>query len=326
MKSRQYTVVTPCRNEEKNLPNLIQSMIAQTMRPVLWVIVDDCSTDKTSEIISVAKKKYGWIKGIHLSEHKEYMGTHFAHVCNKGFEFANEYCNEHGISYKYLASVDADNILEKGYFEKLIEKFKKDEKLGISSGSSIFADIEKILDELKSKDPNVTVMDDIFWQSEDCNPTQIPKIREDLPMGSARMWRKECFEETRGFLPVPMPDSVSNAMAKSKNWKTRRFVDIRVIERPVMGKIGSWKGYKENGGSYFFLGQPLYIAILKSLKYAFKRPHHIGMAYLYGYLTSFVRGQERVEDYEVRHYYKHAHPRELLNYYIKNIKKTKYVG
>ena len=325
MELRQYIVVTPCRNEEKNLSNLIQSVIAQTIRPVLWVIVDDCSTDKTSEMISAAKEKYGWIKGIHLSEHKEYMGTHFAHVCNKGFEFAKDYCNENGIPYGYIASVDADNILEKGYFEKLIEKFEKDEKLGIASGDSIFADIEKILGELRTKNPSVTVMDDTFWQIGDYNLSQIQKIREDLPMGSARLWRKKCFEETKGFLPVPMPDSVSNAMAKSKNWKTRRFVDIRVIERPVMGKRGSWTGYKENGGSYFFLGQPLYIAVLKSLKYTFKRPHYIGVAYLYGYLKSFIMGEERVEDYEVRHYYKHAHPRELLNYYIQNIKKTKYV-
>ena len=325
MESHQYIVVTPCRNEEKNLPNLIQSMIAQTIRPVLWVIVDDCSTDKTSEIIAVAKKKYGWIRGIYLSEHKEYMGTHFAHVCNKGFEFAKDYCNENGILYEYIASVDADNVLEERYFEKLIKKFKNDEKLGIASGSSIFADIEKILDELKRKNSNVTVMDDTFWQIGYYNSTQMQKIREDLPIGSARMWRKECFEETGGFLQVPLPDSVSNVMAKSKNWRTRRFVDIRVIERHVMDKQGSWKGYKENGGSYFFLGQPLYIAVLKSLKYTFKRPHYIGVAYLYGYLKSFILRKEKIEYYEVRHYYKYTHPKELINYYIKNIKKTKYV-
>ena len=52
MNSRRYIVVTPCRNEEKKLPNLVQSITAQTIRPALWVIVDDGSTDKTGEIIS----------------------------------------------------------------------------------------------------------------------------------------------------------------------------------------------------------------------------------------------------------------------------------
>lgn len=53
MNSRRYIVVTPCRNEEKNIPNLVQSITAQTIRPVLWVIVDDGSTDRTSEIVKI---------------------------------------------------------------------------------------------------------------------------------------------------------------------------------------------------------------------------------------------------------------------------------
>ncbi|MCK4736138.1 MAG: glycosyltransferase, partial [Methanophagales archaeon] len=55
MNSRRYIVVTPCRNEEKNIPNLVQSITAQTIRPALWVIVDDGSTDKTGEIIAEAE-------------------------------------------------------------------------------------------------------------------------------------------------------------------------------------------------------------------------------------------------------------------------------
>ena len=51
--NRRYIVVTPCRNEEKNLPDFVQSMTAQTIRPVFWVIVDDGSTDKTPEILKI---------------------------------------------------------------------------------------------------------------------------------------------------------------------------------------------------------------------------------------------------------------------------------
>jgi len=52
--NRRHIVVTPCRNEEKDLSNLVQSITAQTIRPVFWVIVDDGSTDKTPEIIKKA--------------------------------------------------------------------------------------------------------------------------------------------------------------------------------------------------------------------------------------------------------------------------------
>jgi glycosyltransferase involved in cell wall biosynthesis len=147
--NRRYIVVTPCRNEEKNLPNLAQSITAQTLRPALWVIADDGSTDKTVEIVAEAEKNYGWIKGIHLAEHKEYMGTHISYVCTMGFEFAKDYCNENGISYGYIALVDADNVLEATYFEKLIEEFEKDKKTGIASGNSEVADIEKVFNVLR---------------------------------------------------------------------------------------------------------------------------------------------------------------------------------
>jgi glycosyltransferase involved in cell wall biosynthesis len=272
MNSRRYIVVTPCRNEEKNLSNLVQSILAQAIRPALWVIVDDGSTDKTREIIAEAEKNYGWIKGVHLEEHKDYMGTHISYVCDNGFEFAKEYCNQKDIPYGYIALVDADNILEERYFEKLIEEFEKDEKLGIASGNSASADIDNLLDVLRAKNPEVTVMDSEFWQLWSSSFMQIQNSREDLPMGSARMWRRECFEETGGYLPVALPDSVSNAKAKMKGWRTKRFMDIRIAERPGLEKQGLWKGYKEKGESLFFMGQPLSFAVLKALNYSLKRP------------------------------------------------------
>ena len=305
--NRRYIVVTPCRNEEKNLPNLVQSITAQTIRPALWVIVDDGSTDRTGKIIAEVEKKYEWIKRIHLEEHKEYMGTHLAYVCNMGFEFAREYCTEKDIIYEYIALVDADNILEERYFEKLIEEFENDEKLGIASGNSAFADIENILDDLRAKNPNVSVMDKEFWQMWDSPFMQIQNSREDLPTGSARMWRRECFEEAGGYLPVALPDSVSNAKAKMKGWRTRRFMDIRIIERYGLKKQGMWKGYKEKGESLFFLGQPLYFAVLKAFNYSLKRPYYTGVAYLYGYIKSFVLRKERIDDDEIRKYFHFIH-------------------
>lgn len=305
--NRRYIVVTPCRDEEKNLPNLVQSITAQTIRPVLWVIVDDGSIDKTGEIIAEAKKTYEWIKAVHLTVHKEYMGAHIAYVCNKGFEFAKDYCNENGISFGYIALVDADNILEARYFEKLINEFEKDAKLGIASGNSAFADVETFLEELRAKNPDVTVMDNEFWQLWDSPSTQIQNSREDLPTGSARIWRRDCFEETGGYLPVALPDSVSNAKAKMSGWKTRRFRDIRIIERHGLKKQGLWNGYKERGESLFFLGQPLSFAVLKAFNYSLEKPYYIGMAYLYGYIKSLVLRKKRIDDNEIRKYFQAIH-------------------
>jgi len=317
--NRRYIVVTPCRNEAKNLPKLVQSMVSQTLRPLLWVIVDDGSIDRTGEIIAEVEEKYGWIKGLHLEKCEEYMGTHLAYVCNKGFEFAREYCDREGISYEYIALVDADNILEAGYFEKLIEEFEKDEKLGIASGNSAFADVEKILNDLKIRKPDITVMDNEFWQMWD--DTSFKNGREDLPMGSARIWKKECFEETGGYAYVHAPDSVSNVKAKMKGWKTKRFKHIRVIEREGLIAEGTWKGYKNRGRSDFFLWYPIYFALLKALKYSFKRPHYHGIAYFLGYIESFISGKKRTNDTEIRQYYQSIRPNEMTDYYKEKFRK-----
>jgi glycosyltransferase involved in cell wall biosynthesis len=285
------------------------------------VIVDDGSTDKTCGVIAEVEKRYAWIKGIYLEKHTEYMGTHLAYVCNTGFEFVKEYCNEKGIPYEYIALVDADNILEEVYFERLMEEFEDDPKLGIASGTDAHADIENVLVDLREKNPSITVMDPEFWQVWNSHSVQIQKSRDDLPMGSARMWRKKCFEETGGYLPVPVPDSVSNAIAKSKGWRTRRFMDKKVIERSGLTKQGFWGGYKEIGQSYFFLGYPLYLTVLKAIKYTFKRPYYTGAAYFYGYILAFVCKNERVKDDEIRYCYKYLRSRELKAHYKEKLKK-----
>ena len=120
--NRRYIVITPCRNEEKNLPNLVQSITAQTIRPALWVIVDDGSTDSTPVIIKEAKEKYAWIKNIRLDSSKRDLGLHLASTMGNGFDFAIEYCEKNGIDYEYLGNVDGDLTLERTFFENLIRK------------------------------------------------------------------------------------------------------------------------------------------------------------------------------------------------------------
>ena len=54
--TKGYILVTAAKNEGKNLPELIQSVAEQTIKPLLWVIVDDASTDNTPQILEDASK------------------------------------------------------------------------------------------------------------------------------------------------------------------------------------------------------------------------------------------------------------------------------
>ncbi|MDY6930445.1 MAG: glycosyltransferase family 2 protein [Halobacteriota archaeon] len=314
--SKDYIVVTPCKNEEKNLPNVILSITSQTIKPKLWIIVDDGSSDQSLQIISKAESEYAWISKIRLEKSETYMGTHIARVCKSGFDYAIEYCKDNTIPFDFIALVDADNILEERYFEKLLLEFKKDERLGIASGNSAFLAIEENLRGLRTENEDINVMNEEFWQLFESPRSRVQSCRDDLPTGSARIWRKACFEETGGYLPVPLPDSVSNAKAKMKGWKTRRFNEVKIIEREGHAKQGLWNGYKEKGESYFILGQSVSFAFIKSINYSRIKPHYIGIAYFYGYVISFMKGIKRVDDEEILRYYRSIHQ----GYYIKKLK------
>src|SRR5262245_30603936 len=50
--TRRYVAISPCRNEAQYLRRTLDSVLAQSEPPALWVIVDDGSTDQTPAILN----------------------------------------------------------------------------------------------------------------------------------------------------------------------------------------------------------------------------------------------------------------------------------
>src|ERR1035438_10041404 len=65
MNFTRYVVITPVRDEEKHLPQTIESMASQTIRPAFWVIVNDGSSDNTGDVADAAAAKHSWIRVVH---------------------------------------------------------------------------------------------------------------------------------------------------------------------------------------------------------------------------------------------------------------------
>jgi glycosyltransferase involved in cell wall biosynthesis len=293
-----YILITPAKNEEKSLYNLIESVASQSIKPALWVIVNDGSTDKTPSIIKETELKYNWIKSVQLDESIRDLGIHYAYICRKGFDFGIRYCKINSIQYEYIGLLDADMVLCTDYFNRLIKEFEKNSKLCIASGGIYY--IDNKFNEI--------------WE----------KGRDDLPRGGARIWRRKCFKKTGGYLLTYSPDSVSNIKAKLMGWETKQFKEIKAIQtRMTSSAEGFWKGYEMKGVSSYFVNTNSLLVMLKGIKYLFKKPYYIGIAYLWGYITSLIRREKRIDDEEIRHYYKYMRPKELVDYYIKKIKKTK---
>jgi len=285
-----YILVTPCKNEEESLPELAESVINQTIRPKLWVIVDDGSTDKTPDILQKLAANQSWIKTIRLSEKPRDLGIHVAHVYRTGFDHAIEYCANNEIKYEYVGSVDADIILDGNYFESLMHEFKIINNLGICSGH-----VGNIID------------DEVVWSD----------FRVDLPSGGARLWLKKCFEDTGGYLLTCSPDSVSNVKAKIKGWDTRVFDGVKAVStRPYSSAEGQWKGYKKLGANNYFIGYVPLHALLKGTKMLYSSTGYfktgVGIAYIHGYFSEYLKSAPRIEDNDILGYYRDNRLREIL--------------
>ncbi|TGC11565.1 glycosyltransferase [Methanolobus halotolerans] len=285
-----YILVTPCKNEEESLPKLAESIVGQEITPLLWVIVNDGSTDRTPEILRDLGSRYPWIQTITLSEKPRDLGVHVSHVYRTGFDAAIKHCEGNSIDYHYVASVDADIILDIDYFSCLIKEFEVDPKLGICSGQ-----IGNIIN------------GNIIWTND----------KKNLPSGGARIWNRKCFEDTGGYLLTCSPDSVSNVKAKLKGWKTRNFATTKAVStRPYSSAQGQWKGYRRLGSNNYFIGYSAIHVCLKGIKLLYSKngyfKHGVGIAYVAGYFHDLILKKPRIDDQEVLDYYRKNRLKEIL--------------
>src|SRR5690242_2814587 len=58
----KYVLISPCRDEAHYIRATLDTVIAQSVRPAKWVIIDDGSKDSTPEILAEYVAKHDWIE------------------------------------------------------------------------------------------------------------------------------------------------------------------------------------------------------------------------------------------------------------------------
>ena len=109
-----FSIVVPCYNVEEYIGKCIESILMQTYKEFELILVDDGSTDKTSEIIKYYAEKDNRIKSIH----KE----------NGGLTSARKAGTEFAIG-EYIVPIDGDDWINDNYlecFEKVISEHDLD--------------------------------------------------------------------------------------------------------------------------------------------------------------------------------------------------------
>ena len=121
----KYGVIIPARNEEAHIGRSILSLRRQVLRPLIIVVIDDSSNDKTALI---AEKMGALVIKLKRKSSVSATGTpYLAYVINKGLEVVEKY------SLDYVMISGADCLYPKGYAHNLISRMKK-ENVILASG------------------------------------------------------------------------------------------------------------------------------------------------------------------------------------------------
>lgn len=272
-----YVLVTPARNEEKNIERTIQSMICQTHLPLKWVIVNDGSTDATASIVTRYAGEHKWIELVEMPLRRDRSFAAKVNSFNAGYERVKH------LPYEVIGNLDADLSFEKDYLEFLLKKFSEDPLLGVAG--TIF----------KEAGGYSTDTDSFEGQ------THVP--------GGCQLFRRECFSDIGGYIPIKAGgiDWIAVTTARMRGWKTRSFREKAFFHHRSLGtaeRSALASGFSYGEKDYYLGWHPLWEAFRVLYKMT-KRPYFLGGAVLgAGYLWAFVKQTPRAVSKELMRFHR----------------------
>lgn len=284
-----YVLITPARNEAEFIELTLRSVVAQTVRPLRWVIVSDGSTDGTDEIVGKYAAEHPWIELIRMPERQ---ARHFAgkvHAFNAG------YARMKDLNYGCIGSLDADISFDEDYFSFLLGKLAEDAALGLVG--TPFMDRSKLRYDYRF-------------------------VSLEHVSGACQVFRHECFEKIGGYTPVKGGgiDHIAVITARMKGWKTRTFEEkVCHHHRPMgtaeHGEVAAW--YRAGKRDYALGGHPVW-ELFRTAYQMTKRPFMLaGLALLAGYTSASLKRAERPVSQELIQFRRREQMRRLKDFLLR---------
>lgn len=248
-------IVIPAHNEEKYLSQCLDSFVNQTIKPDKIIVVNDSSTDRTSEIIKKYESDFPFIKGIHFeSENHHRPGAKVIRAFYAGYDFIDD-------DSDLIGKFDADLILPPDYFEKMVALFSSDKKVGIGSGI-------------------LYIKEGSTWKFENIS-------KKDKVRGPIKLYRKACFRAIGGLKKSIGWDTVDELLARYHGWKVKTIPSLQVKHLKPTGKVyGKTAKYKQ-GEAFYRMRYGLALTIIASAKLAWnKKDFKFFIDTLHGYFKA----------------------------------------
>jgi poly-beta-1,6-N-acetyl-D-glucosamine synthase len=277
----KYVLITPARNEERFITKTLDSMVAQTLLPERWVIVDDGSTDRTAEFVQSYSKRFPWIELVQRVQRGDRNFAAKIHAFNIGFERVSL------LPFEVIGNLDADLSFDPDYLEFLMQKFSEDARLGVAGTPFIENGYDSARDSFEG---------------------------ENHVAGGCQLFRRQCFEEIGGYIgnPAGGVDWIAVTTARMKGWKTcsfpeKRFHHYRSLGTAERGMIASAFSYGEK--DYYLGGSPVW----QLFRVCYRSAKHPvgGFVLLAGYCWAALRRMKRPVSRELMYFHRREQMRKL---------------
>jgi poly-beta-1,6-N-acetyl-D-glucosamine synthase len=265
-----YAVVTPVRDEADHFGRTAESLVAQTHRPLQWVVVDDGSTDGTREIAERYALRHHWIEVISAaSEHERARGAPIVRAFQRGFDTL-------GQRPDVVVKLDGDLFLPPHYFEWVAATFARDPRAGIVGGVAL-------------------IPEDGRWVPERGNILNVN--------GVAKAYRVACLDDIGGLRPSMGWDGIDEYGARARGWNVRVLTELTLLHyRPRGSKQKPLKARWEEGRGNAYMGYlPSWLLVRAAYRSFVEKPPIVGgLALLAGYTWARIRRLPQIDDEAAR--------------------------
>ena len=253
---RRLVIISPCRDEEKFVRFTLNSVVNQTVRPDLWLIVDDGSRDRTAEIVAGYTKAHPWIRLVRRRRAGgRQLGPGVVNAFNAGLEALKD------TPFDVIAKLDCDLEFGPDTFAAIMAAFDNP-KVGMASGTTLLLLGGKLL-------------------SERYTSYHVP--------GQAKFYRKMCFRDIGGLQCVYGWDIIDETDARRHGWLTLSAPQPIFIHHRLQGS--SFRGLRGRviwgQGAYAIGSHPLF-ALARGIYRLAEHPWLVGgLAFIWGFFTSY---------------------------------------
>lgn len=236
MKSPKVSVLMPAYNAEKYLVEAIESILNQTFTDFEFIIIDDCSADKTWEIIQKYSKKDKRIIAIKNEENLKLSAT-----LNKGIDVCKG---------EYIARMDADDWSYPDRLQKQYDVISRDSNIGILGGAMEVCDENLEIKNIRKYNlSDSEIRKSLFKYSPFCHP--------------ATIFKKEALLQYKYSIELNDAEDYDLYFRIGKSYKLQNLNDIVIKYRTSDTQVSSKKSKRQQ-----YL--TLYIRLKAVLEYGYR--------------------------------------------------------